>query len=615
MWLLNKDEEITNKLTLISAVHTEVINAENTLTFECVEVVQKMDRVIYRDDLNKYHEFVIQDVVESRDSNIVYAEHSAYEMHGDFVEDKRPTGTARTHLEAILGKARWKLGNIEGTPSLFGTYYNQSVYKSINDMCALFNVYREFEIVVKNGIITDRLIHIKKEVGFDDGKRFVYSKDLQGVSRNVLMGDVITALYGFGKGEEIGDGYGRRINFSTLEKVDSPIGQKYVTDEPARLEWGRNSPEGKQHVFTSYEFDDIEDVEELYEATKAKLQELKVPRINYSADVILLADKHENVGIGDTVAIIDNDFRGRELRLKGKVFKIERDLIDGTKSVVELGNYIDDLSDANTKLNKFVNNFRDKTGIWDRSNAFDENGALDSSLIKNILEGWNNQMNGTSGFVYGNEGEGLITYDRAIDDNPTMAIQIVGGGWRIANSKLENGEWDWRTLGTGDGIYGDQIIADTITVNQLQSDVGSNLDISSNNAINQIVTQIDETTGLLQEEISSQVQQTADSFNVIFNKLESDQNLTNGEIELIQSYFRINENGVIIGKSNSAIEFFAENNRVGFRENGNDIAYWEEGTMNVERLIAITTIMVGYHLIEKYDSSVAGKTTIVRISD
>ena len=121
---------------------------------------------------------------------------------------------------------------------------------------------------------------------------------------------------------------------------------------------------------------------------------------------------------------------------------------------------------------------------------------------------------------------------------------------------------------------------------------------------------------LILEQTSSLVQQTAEDFNVIFSKLEADQTLTNGEVELIQSYFRINENGVIIGKSNSAIEFFAENNRVGFRDEIlGDIAYWEEGTMHVDRLIAITTIMVGYHLIEKYDSPVAGKTTIVRIGD
>ena len=122
---------------------------------------------------------------------------------------------------------------------------------------------------------------------------------------------------------------------------------------------------------------------------------------------------------------------------------------------------------------------------------------------------------------------------------------------------------------------------------------------------------------LILDQTSSLVQQTVDSFDVIFNKIEADQSLTNDEVELIQSYFRINENGVIIGKSDSAIEFFAENNRVGFRENGNDIAYWEEGTMHVDRLIAVTTIMVGYHLTEKYDSPVDGgmKTTIVRVGD
>lgn len=134
------------------------------------------------------------------------------------------------------------------------------------------------------------------------------------------------------------------------------------------------------------------------------------------------------------------------------------------------------------------------------------------------------------------------------------------------------------------------------------------------NAIANEVLAREELDGVLRTEISSQVQQTASSFDIIFNKLENDQNLDHEEIELIQSYFRINEDGVIIGKSGSQIEFFAENERVGFRDKQlGDIAYWEGGTMHVDKLIAVVTIMVGFHVIERYVSTVAGNTTVVRM--
>lgn len=612
---MDKDEILMTQLDTISAIHTEEVNGENVLNFECHEEVRKYDRVMYKDALNNWHEFMVQEVIDNRDTNSVYAEHSSYELRGDVIEDRFPTAGPRGHLEVLLANTRWTIGDIGSFGDLRVDYYRLDVQTAINKMVEAFGAYISYTIVVVGNAVTARKINISNTSGYELGKRFVYSKDLLNVERTVMMDDVITALYGFGKGEEIGDGHGRRISFKDLDYPDSPAGQMYITDDDARIKYGRNSPTGKKHVFHTVTFDDVEDPEEIYRLTKERLQNLNEIKINYVADVILLDEQFENVLVGDTVSIIDEDFRGRKLNLKGVIFRIERDLISPTNSKVSLGNYVEDSADTENELLEYIKNFRDKVGVWDRSNSFGPDGSLNASYIKDLLDSWNNMLNGAGGFVYAEPGEGIITYDRAIDDNPTSAVQITGGGWRIANSKKSDGEWDWRTVGTGDGIYGDQIIANTITVNKLSSDVGSNLDISSNNAINQIVAQIDETTGLLQEEISSQVQQTVDSFNVIFSKLEADQDLTNGEIELIQSYFKINENGVIIGKSNSTIQFFAENNRVGFREGDNDIAYWEEGTMNVERLIAITTIMVGYHLIEKYDSPVAGKTTIVRISD
>lgn len=490
IWLLDKDEQLQQKLTLTKALNEEELNGSNSVSFSCSEKVNKYDRIVYRNNQLKWQEYIIQEVIELRDSNEVYAEHSSYELHGNFMDDKKPTGTPFTHLNVLLDRTRWSIGKIDGFESKFISYYHISVYEGITKLCNVFKAYRTFEIKVKDNKITQRLVNLSMNSGHDEGKRFTYTKDLLGITRTVLSGDIVTSLYGFGRGEEIGDGYGRRINISQLNKPDSPVGSKSVDDESARLLWGRNSSTGKVHVEAKWEFDEIEDVEELYLATKQKLQELNHPRVNYSCNVLLLDEVHENVSIGDTVAIIDHEFLDEEVRLKGKVVKIQRDLLYPERSVIEIGNYIEDISDSDLKLQQFVNSFRDKSGIWDKSNAFDKNGNLEASYIKELLNAWNDEMNGMGGFVYATEGDGIITYDRPHDENPTSAIQIVGGGWRIANSKLPNGEWDWKTVATGDGIYGQQIIAKTITTNQLSSDVGSNLDLSSNKGINAKVEEI-----------------------------------------------------------------------------------------------------------------------------
>lgn len=490
LWLLNKNEEITKQLTIVNAKHTDEVNGEHTLDFECYDEVNKKDRVIYKDDLNNWHEFIIEEIEENKETNTVYAEQSSYELRGDFIEDLRPTATASVHLQQLLAKTRWSVGEIDGFPSLFQSYYRQSVYKSINDLVEKFQAYRTFTILVEGNKVVSRKINIKKTSGYDEGKRFVYSKDLKGLTRTVLMDDIVTALYGFGASEEIGDGHGRRITFKNRAFSDSPMGQMYVTDEAARIEWGRNSPEGKKHVFAAYEFDKIEDEIELYHATKAKLAELSKPKVNYRADVILLEPEFENVQAGDTVAIIDNNFRGRELRLKGVVFKVEKDLIDPSKTKVEIGSYKENVADSNKKVAEYIKNFRDKAGVWDKANAFDKDGLLQASYIKEMLEAWNSLLNGAGGYVYAEPGKGIITYDRAIDDNPTSAVQITGGGWRIANSKTPSGEWDWKTIGTGDGLAGEHIIANSITVNKLASDVGASLDLSSNDSISFIVSSI-----------------------------------------------------------------------------------------------------------------------------
>lgn len=68
----------------------------------------------------------------------------------------------------------------------------------------------------------------------------------------------------------------------------------------------------------------------------------------------------------------------------------------------------------------------------------------------------------------------------------------------IAAGRNEQGKWEWRTFGTGEGFTADMIVAgylsadriesESITANKLASDVGRSLDLSSNTSISLTVS-------------------------------------------------------------------------------------------------------------------------------
>lgn len=90
----------------------------------------------------------------------------------------------------------------------------------------------------------------------------------------------------------------------------------------------------------------------------------------------------------------------------------------------------------------------------------------------------------------------------------------------IANGKKDDGSWNWRTFGTGEGFSADAIItgylsadvieARSITANKLASDVGESLDLSSNQSVTQRVedqiadayTQIKTTKDAIMQEVN-----------------------------------------------------------------------------------------------------------------
>lgn len=475
--LFDRNEELIGALIdVLKAKHTEEINGEDVLEITTLSIVEKGQRIAYEDKYGIWHEFIIKGVEESHGDvgieRTVFAESSFYETIGDYVEDKRPyNAPANIALESALLTTRWEVGIVDDLGLNSTNFYHISAKEAVQKVAEIWKGELRTRIEVSGTKIIGRYVDLLERRGADRGKRFTYTKDLDLITKIVHRDDVITALYGYGKGELLETvGYGRRITFADLND-----GKAYVENLEAKQIWGRLNPDGtKAHVFGKVEFDDCEDPEELLQLTIAKLEELSQPLISYQVTVVdlkALGFEHEGVELGDTVAVIDKEFQP-ELRLKARVVKITRDLLEPENTVIVLGNFIPSIVDQWTKQERYINNFRVKQGVWDRSQIIEPDGTINAQYLNNLVATLNAKMNVLGGYVYiSDQGDGIITYDRPDPAEATMAIQILGGSFRIANSKGPDGEWQWRTFGDGNGFIADAFIGGVLKGGKVHFDL------------------------------------------------------------------------------------------------------------------------------------------------
>ncbi len=495
--IFDKDEEyICNLKNLITASHEEELNGKDILEFSILgsnknaDKLEKKGRVIYKDRLGDWKEFIIQRIEEEHNEEglviEVYCESSFYETFGDYIDDKRPQNvTADVALGVALAPTRWNVGRVDNLGINSTNFYHLSSKEAVHKIAEVWQGEIKTRVEVVGNRITRRYVDLLYQRGHNTGKRYEYNKDLHSIIRTVQEDDVITALYGYGQGEHIEetDGYGRRINFADVEwskakgdPIDKPLGQKWLGIEENKEIWGRNNPDGtKAHVFGKVDYDDIEEPEELIKTTWEEYKIRSQPRITYEGKVIDLKElkgkEHEGVGLGDTVAVIDKGF-SPILRIIARVISHIQDLLNPANDEVVLGNFIDDVTSSLRKQGEYIDQFRGKQGVWDRSKIIGEDGNINAQYLENLIGEMNERLNSQGGYVYLSEdGKGLTTYNKPIDQNPTMAIQLLGGAFRIANRRKPNGEFDWRTFGDGDGFVADMIVAGVLQGGKVRFDL------------------------------------------------------------------------------------------------------------------------------------------------
>lgn len=465
------------RLTMSAATHTDALDGTDELNITCAEDLVKGDRVVWIDLQGVCHEHIVDAIDRVHDDSGEPATkakciNSINETWDDWLDDKRPSGSVSVALASILADTRWEVGTCDQGGSASHTFYHTSVREGIAELLETWGGELETTIVHNGSGIVSRRVNIRALRGNQNSaKRFTWTKDLVSVKRSVASDNPKTRVYGYGKGVETeGGGYGRRLTFGDING-----GKDYVEDAEATTVWGH--PDGEGGILpavASYVNEQCDDAAQLLQETKDYLEQVKEPKVTYTASVIDLyafGRSWEGVGVGDDVAIIDKGFSADGVRLHGRVSQIERDLLTGDATVT-FGTLTDTMADMWQNVSNALKGNSQQNALYDAAA-----GTSVSWLIQ-LQQALNAQFNSVGtykvetfelGAIYSNVPIDALTGLPLRSTSGMWAVNLNGMGLRLASGLTSDGQWDWKTFLTGGMVTADLINAGTMRADRVRA--------------------------------------------------------------------------------------------------------------------------------------------------
>lgn len=285
-------------------------------------------------------------------------------------------------------------------------------------------------------------------------------------------------------------GYKSTVDYSTVYTRIHPVGfdgltlpEKYI-DSPLMDPAHPIVTEIKYRDIKAAvgEYADDEDAVPLAEAYKLLRQAAKdefssnhidEPETVVNVDFVALNNTQEYADLaqlqtirgGDTVKVILDD---RDTVITSRLVAFNFSLLQENQYTgTTLGNHVLEFTSSNSG-NSELNNRLDEQ----EEQTLDWLNKIREEIVQSYFndDGYNYDLR--AGNDYDLPG-GFYSFDRPIYDKPTKVIYMGAGKLLIANSKKPNGDWNWRTAATGDGI-----VADVIATGTLRSEIIKNSGIA-----------------------------------------------------------------------------------------------------------------------------------------
>ena len=358
IYLLNYKQELIKiipKENFVSAYYEKEINGLYTCHLECPLFYKTNERHLFnhkkwfedavfiglfdkqkRFQIYKIHERVVQnEQLSILGVHLFFDEAKAM----DVIRDKRPNNIdAVTAVGLVFQNTGWEVADHDTTDLKSTTFYYVTPTEARKKIIETWNVEIDFGFVFDGKKVLSKELYIKKKLGNYTGKRFVYGNNILTIKQEQDSSEVFTAAIGRGKGEQVGDGYGRRINFAgiswSMKGYKKPVNQDFIEITSATAQYGYYDDSLKlmKPRFAVVEFDDIEDKKVLADATYDWLIHNCVPKVSYSTTVAEIGA----LDLGDEVAII---YKQVGIAKRARVQKIKVNMLNYAASTIDLGDY------------------------------------------------------------------------------------------------------------------------------------------------------------------------------------------------------------------------------------------------------------------------------------
>ena len=275
-------------------------------------------------------------------------------------------------------------------------------------------------------------------------------------------------------------------------------------------------------------------------------KKLAYPTISQTIEThdLSIQDKYagEEFKLAQTIRIYDPEIKLNDCGIVSEVtiypdkptsnsIAIKTDLLDiGTKSFATILERV-------TSLAEQVRRNKDK---YERASAISKDGTIHSDMLEGAIDVMKTQLlSNASNWKTDEKGNIIFT---TLDGK--CAMMLCGSGFMIANSKLENGDWNWRTFGTGNGFAADLITTGYLSSARIDTDEL----IAKEGFIDKISTQLIESS-----ELGSSIELTNKKIDMIVSSDDSESQfvLTDFMVSLITSEVEIAVNKIDISANES----------------------------------------------------------------
>ena len=575
---------------VLSVPYVAEVNGEHSITIHTTQELRKTDRILLRDEMGAYHEYVVTAPGAAHaDGALVMYEHYCvwslqYDLSGTYVNDEYGCGivpghesvpqAAVTALEcALQGTARWQVGTVTVTTRAAASFYRRNGWKALGTVVERWGGELGVTIAVDSDGVFSRSVDLLAHVGTETPtRRFDFGHDVRGITRDFGEDPWACRIVPLGKSSETeAGGYTRRPGIASVndgvEWLQNDAVAPYV-----RVPDGQG---GYEYPMAIVENDTYEDPADVKAWALEHLDELTTPDVTYTVDLA----QHEVAGMhphgvaeGDEILMVDKTFGDEGLRFQLRVTRIEGDLRDPSATRLTVGSPRQTLADQINAVSRQV----ERVGT-----ALNVTYTTTEQYLTNLLDHINEEINALGGWFYVVPGMGTRTYDVEVSDpaegdEASQVVETRGGTIRIANSRDQAGDWEWTSVFDGNSIASALVTAVAITAGFIGSPDGSfylNLD----NGIVQIGGESMIGTKSV-DELLDETAANAASVAAISTDLETAVSDLTAAVDdarkVATNWLRYDVGiGLMLGAADSAVLNIMTNERQVFRADGIDVMY------------------------------------------